>query len=614
MLKLGLYALVFVMAGSIGVGQLHAQSDLDDPTEGITLGPVRVNTLGFFPTSSSPKFVTVAGASAGAQFKLLKADGAFVKNFYLNGGTYNPDTGGTVYVGDFSSYTTPGTYYIYVPSIDWSSPKFKIDAYVYNDAFWFAAKSLTLARCSMAVSQWHNGVQFSHGACHLEDGYQNYDNATGTDDGKWWFRDAEGGWHDAGDYNKYTPNTAYTAAILLKAWEHHRTKIDGVDLNLPNDNPNLPDFLEEIQWGLKWMLKMQRSDGAVWHKLSQRGWVYWGMPEYDLEVAGDGKDNIRYYQPWSSFSTADFTAVMSLAARWFYHHDLNFSNTCKAAADKSWSFLVNNPGTKYPYGDGVTDPFVTGKYYKSDKSESDADYRAWAAIEMWERTGVASQLQAFENIAANWTFVPTSPDWDQPRAIAIGTYLTSARSGRNTTIVNNLKNLVVNKANELRNNAMGSTMHGYGRPNGTAYSWGANGRTAGLCYILEIANRISPNADYRKTKEHALSFLFGRNYHQRSYVTRIGYYGPEQPHDRRRVLNGTDRVRRNKDPRDAALNRDYPQTTEELAWPGLLISGSPNNGQQKRWYDNSDSASRGEIAINWNANLTYALADFEVGH
>src|SRR5690606_16198903 len=120
-----------------------------------------------------------------------------------------------------------------------------------------------LWRCGTEIQGSFNGNHFHQEACHLEDGYEDY---IGNEGSK---HDGTGGWHDAGDYGKYTVNAGITVGVLLMAWDHFKPQIEKLDLNLPNTTKELPDFLEEIKWEIDWVLKMQYPDGSgkVSHKL-----------------------------------------------------------------------------------------------------------------------------------------------------------------------------------------------------------------------------------------------------------------------------------------------------------------------------------------------------------
>jgi len=125
----------------------------------------------------------------------------------------------------------------------------------------------------------------------------------------------------------------------------------------------------------------------------------------------------------------------------------------------------------------------------------------------------------------------------------------------------------------------------HGRPYGDdrkSFFWGCNGSVVGQTYLLNVADKLNPNPEYRETAQKALGFLFGRNYHGRSYVTGLGANPPAHTHDRR--------------------GEPMPQL------PGYLVGGAWPTA--KHWYDDWKDASRNEIAINWNGSLIYALAAF----
>ena len=91
---------------------------------------------------------------------------------------------------------------------------------IYNWPFYCVTRGMYLWRCGTAVSEAFDGSQFEHGACHLDDAYLDF---VGGPVGK--RKDGTGGWHDAGDYNKYTVNAAFTVGMMLTAWEHFQPKL-----------------------------------------------------------------------------------------------------------------------------------------------------------------------------------------------------------------------------------------------------------------------------------------------------------------------------------------------------------------------------------------------------
>jgi hypothetical protein len=59
-------------------------------------------------------------------------------------------------------------------------------------------------------------------------------------------RDVSGGWHDAGDYRKYTAFTYSPIWQLLHAFDFNPSKF-GDDSDIPESGNNIPDILDEVK-------------------------------------------------------------------------------------------------------------------------------------------------------------------------------------------------------------------------------------------------------------------------------------------------------------------------------------------------------------------------------
>src|SRR6185295_11851151 len=161
-------------------------------------------------------------------------------------------------------------------------------------------------RCGTAVDLGPEFKGYKHAACHLNGAYHSTSGKSGP-------HASAKGWHDAGDYGRYVVNSGISTGELLWAWEIFGGRIKNRSLNIPESTNALPDILDEIRWNLDWMLTMQDDDGGVWHKQTSERFADFVMPENDkLEsyVIGIGKEPYK-----SSTATADFAAVMAIAAR-----------------------------------------------------------------------------------------------------------------------------------------------------------------------------------------------------------------------------------------------------------------------------------------------------------
>ena len=566
----------------------------DESPQAHTPPPVRLNTIGYLP--NAPKQATIAVLCGKFTVRRV-ADGATVYAGNVTGPVDNEDTGEQLFTADFSALDQPGEYQLDVDSVGRSAP-FRIGAKLYDFPFYTVTRGMYLWRCGTAVRGAHDGNVFEHEACHLGDAYLDY---VGGGHEK---QVSTGGWHDAGDYNKYVVNAGVTVGAMFRAWEEFGEPILRIPLDIPESGGPLPDFLAEIKWEMDWLLTMQAADGSVYHKLSTPGFCGFIMPEDEQDP--------RYFVPWSSAATADFVAMTAMAARYFRPYDPAYADRCLVAARKSYRFLEKHPENHMADQAG----FTTGGY-----GTWDPDERLWAAVELWETTGDADVLADLESRLGSPLDPPAPPkrrphpptelsaadessvsvsrrrfhrprfeptqfdanwDWGDVKNLALVTYLFSERPGRDEQLVRPIRESLLTTADDI---VATRNTHGYARPLGTRYFWGCNGTVARQVLVLRAANRVEPKPAYRDTALDALNHLFGRNYNGRSYVTGLGDRPPLHPHDRRSAADDV-----------------------VAPWPGYLVGGPHPTARD--WHDEEGDYRTNEIAINWNGALIYALAAF----
>ena len=516
---------------------------------------VRISSIGYLPDRA--KVATVAVEATGFHV-LREADGSVAFDGMIAGPLLSPDLAANVWLADFSSIAESGRFYVQVDGVG-RSVSFPIGDDVVREPLRAAMIGMYGQRCNTAVSIAYNGQTTKHAACHMNDGLLDYIGGSGK-------RDGHKGWHDAGDYGKYTVNAGITVGSMLAAWEEYSDALAGLALPIPESGGAVPDYLDEIRWELDWVLTMQYSagDGRVSHKLTSLSFDAFEMPEADHRS--------RYFVPWGSAATADFVAMLAKAARIYRFYDASFADQCLAAAQTSYAFLTDNPANHPPDQTG----FSTGGY-----TTGDGDDRLWAAAEMWETTGDAAALADFEaRAAAQNPKVDSDFDWGNVKNLGMLVYLQSKRDGRSAELAAAVQTGLLNAAALLVSARNGN---GYGRDVGR-YFWGSNGTVARTCMVLQAANRVAPAPAYLDTCADQLGWLFGRNQYNRSQVTGVGIDPPLHPHHR---PSGADGVAQ--------------------PWPGLLVGGG---NSATDWVDVQDNYRVNEIAINWNAALVYGLAGF----
>ncbi len=546
---------------------------------------VRVDQVGYLPARSKMALVTDTRAT-GAFTVRRSRDNADAFSGTLAAARTDADTGDTVRVADFTPLAEPGTFYVDVAGVG-ASHEFEIGPSVYADAFVLAARSFYGQRCGMAVDLAPSHPGYRYPACHVA-GTPNPDASMHTSSGLSGPVDGSGGWHDAGDYGKYVVNSGISTGELLWAYELFPGRVGRVNLRLPESGNQTPDLLDEARWNIEWMLKMQDGDGGVWHKLTSERFGGFVMPHVDnggpRYVIGTGGSPHK-----SSCATADFAAVMAIAARVFRPFDPVFADRTLEAAERAWRWLSGNPTVVFRNCCGVQ----TGEYGDGNC----ADERLWAAAELFRTTGGSDYNRHFtSSYLAGGTALSDGnlQGWQNVHALAVLTYALSRQPSTDEAVRARIR--ADTEATAAAVVARTSANPYRVSLRSTEYVWGSNGVAANYGVLLAVANVLSPNPAYLDAAADNLHYLLGRNAFGLSWVTQLGDRPFRNPHHR---------------PSGGDANPE--------PWPGLL-SGGPNRyggdavldalpatPPARRYRDHQDSYAGNENAINWNAPLVFLL-------
>ena len=532
------------------------------------------NQLGYLPTQ--PKIITLRGFdNFTGKLHLLTAPNTQPSlEIPLTAPANDALSGDTVRLADLSTLTAPGTYTL--EANGQRSDPLLISPTVYADALRSTVRGYYGQRCGCAVDLGHG---YKHPACHLEGAY-------GASSGKSGSLPNAGGWHDAGDYGRYVVNSGITCGTLLWAWDLYPQALASLDLGIPKTKGKLPDFLAEVLWNLQWMFEMQDLDGGVFHKQTSNQFCAFIMPGDDhlvSNVIGTGAEPFK-----STAATADYAAVMAIAARCYAPFDPILAARFLAAARKAWDWAAAHPNVVFRNPPGVS----TGEYGDSKVS----DELAWASAELWRSTGDAQYEKAF--LASlpqdRLTLTIGIPGWGNVAPMAAWTYTLADRPG-DPALKAAIRSATQQTAEKLviqsQNNGYGNTMVL------TDYGWGSNSGAANQSLLLLIAHHLQPTPEARSAALANLHYLLGRNCFGISWVTGLGTRPYQHPHHRPSAADGI-----------------------AAPWPGLL-SGGPNRNPgdpaaktvppgppMRMWIDDERAYSMNEIAINWNAPLVFLLA------
>ncbi|MBN2754875.1 MAG: glycoside hydrolase family 9 protein [Candidatus Goldbacteria bacterium] len=531
---------------------------------------IRVDMEGYRTLGN--KFVILVGNSATSFTVKTVSGGTTVFTGTFGTAIADAASGDSVKIGDFSALTTPGEYYVAVTGLG-ESYNFRISDTIHTDTLTTLMRGFYGQRCGASVTLTHRGTTFTHGACHLNDG--TYAGSTGLSGTK----NTTGGWHDAGDYGKYSLNCGVTNGELLLMYEKYYDALEHINLGLPYSGGALPDVLTEIKYNLDWHKKMQHTNGGVFHKLSN-GFPQGIMPTADTDT--------RYIFEISSAATADFAAIMAIAARVFEMYDAAYAAECLTAAQNAWAFLQANPNI-VPAG-GFTDGSMGGIYGDTD----DSDERLWAAVELFNTTGETTYntYVADHYLDRALTLMSDSgDDWKELHPVAYMSYMQSKQPSVNATVVNVMKAGFQNHVNTFRTRVQSTNGYKFVLNSGDYY-WGSNSVALNRAIRLVAASEIFGDDTYKDAAEEVLHYILGRNAMNKSYLTYVGEVYTSQPHHQPSAADGI-----------------------TPPWPGIL-AGGPNEyydtigAPAKCYVDDAGNYTSNEVAINWMAAYAYVLAAF----
>ena len=359
-----------------------------------------------------------------------------------------------VYVADFSSLKTPGEYKIQISGMGTSLPFLVNDGIAMGFARTYALGIFGQRSGAAAALPF---TRFTHGADHTAPaqvpandtdpqfaftwktiaGYASTANTNNpaqvapalTSEASSLFPfvragtvDVSGGHWDAGDYSKYTENSAELVHYLVFTVD----SIPGVagldNLGIPESGDGIPDVLQEAKWEADFLAKMQDSDGGFYFL------VYPKNHEYESNSLPENGESQVVWPKSTSVTAASVAALAEAASspamRKFYPQA---AALYLKEAQLGWQFL-QNAISKY----GKAGAYQKITFYSDDWTHDDE--LAWAAAAMFVATGdtqyQAQLFQWFPNPADSstfrWGWWRMSQGWGN----AIRTYAFAARSGR----------------------------------------------------------------------------------------------------------------------------------------------------------------------------------------
>ena len=426
---------------------------------------------------------------------------------------------------DFSALRTPGRYVVEMAGV--KSDTFTVANDVYKKVLSYPLQYLLEQRC---------GSNPAFGKpCHQHDGIV----VDGPHNGK--RIDAVGGYHDASDYLRFLITTSYVAGNLLVTYKEFPALWgDRLDLNGTANSNGVPDILDEARWGIEWMLKLNPSEGELYHQVADdRDHAFWDLPFRDSTDYGWGRGDARpVYEatgtPQGLFEHKNAsTGIANIAGR---------TSAVFALASFLWREKLGDAEFSALLGRKARELYNVGKrsYGCSESVPCKAPYRyhektfyddlEWAAAELYRLTGERSYLDeaiAFSLLAADtsWMEKDTTLHYEYFPYVNLGHYELFEFVGEPTR--QRLASYYQNGLRSVRRRGLMNPF-GYGIP----FIWCSNNLAAACVTQALLYRRMTGSDEFDDVLFSARDWLFGRNPWGRSFVIGIPENGkfPADPH------------------------------------------------------------------------------------
>ena len=531
---------------------------------------IHVNEVGYIPSLPKKAMVGFYLGSLGemeigkatpplVNFKLI--DATTGKEVFAGKLTHRLDVGfpvecyKEVFEADFSNFKTPGEYRLQVPGLGTSFPFF-IDEDIAAAFARTYALGIYHQRCGTANEMPF--TRFVHDPCHVAPaevptmsgrfafvnetlaGYASPDNKNPAQTAPPLKNvaaslfpfvnkgpvDVRGGHHDAGDYSKYTEDSAWFIHYLVFAADNFPGAVALDNLGLPESGDGKSDLLEEAKWEADFLAKMQDADGGFYFL------VYPREREYEIDVLPDHGDPQIVYPKTTSVTAAAVAALAQCASSPKFKQQFpEAAALYLEKAKKGWAFL-DRALTKY----GADGAYQKITHYGDDST--DKDELAWAACELF----LATCDQSFQDKLAAW-LKPSDPatrlwGWWRMYACwgnAIRDYAFAASSGRlkreqlNPTLLADCENEIIATADDQlrrsKESAYGTSFPSETKATMTA-GWYFSGDAAfelAVACQLDFPQMNDPRPKYVEAILGNLNYEAGCNPVNVTYLTGLGW-------------------------------------------------------------------------------------------
>ena len=399
-------------------------------------------------------------------------------------------------------------------------------------------------------------------------------------------RDLTGGYYDAGDHVKFGLPMAASMTMLAWGVEEYRSTYQNIG--------QLDEALDAIKWGTDYILKAyddkgtaSTADDVFYGQVGngQADHAFWGPPETMT------MERPTYYidaQNPGSELAGESAAALAAASIVFRPTDTAYANQLLDQAQKLFDFAETYRGN---YSDSIQDAVA---FYKSWTGY--ADELAWSAAWLHKATqaaGLSSQdyLSKAENFFQETGGIANDPwtqNWDNKKH---GTAILLAQETGDANYQSEVEAWLDRWQVDKQNGGIPEYTDG-----GLAWldQWGSLRYSANTAMLAGIyADTVNDKGgQYSEFVQTQINYMLGDNPNNRSYVVGFGQNSPQNPHHR--GAHGS------------TTNNMHQGETKNVLYGALV--GGPSQPDDNAWADKRDDYIANEVALDYNAGFTGALA------
>lgn len=440
-----------------------------------------------------------------------------------NNGNTHSQSGDQGWWFDFSSVTSPGSYYIFDTNTNEASAVFDISDDVYDELLKVTSKMFYYNRAGIEKVAPFVDAPYVDITSFTQDEFARdvYDQSNTSTT-----KDMRGGWFDAGDYNKYTTFTETTVHDLLWAYTEN-PNLFGDNFNIPESGNGIPDIIDEIKWELDWLLKMTNSDGSVHIKMGSRNYAE------NVSAPPSANSDIRYYGPVCTSAALSNASVFAHASKVFSQFPAlaSYAQTLEDNAVQCWNWVL-----PYLNSNTLQENCDDGSIVAGDADRDSATQREMAltaAVYLFDIT-LDNQYNQYLINNINDTRLINNNQWDNYNILNIDALLYySTLANADLSLSSTILNSAQTEANNNYNNYFQfNTLDLYrGYCNDWTYHWGSSNSRASMGNLNLIFRKYGINtsisSSYELRAKEIMHYFHGVNPLDIVYLSSMNPYGAE---------------------------------------------------------------------------------------